>query len=253
MEVQPIGIMAALHDEIAVLLDSMEGVRTQRIGMRDYHSGQLHGRPCVVVLARIGKVAAAATTVTLIREFGVGRLIFSGLAGGVAPEVKVGDIVVGSEFLQHDLDASPLFPRHEIPLLAQSRILADTGLTRHLSQAALDYLQHNWEEDISPATREAFCLSAPRVHTGLIISGDTFVNCASAVQALRHELPQALCVEMEGAAVAQVCHEYGTPFAIVRTVSDRADDAASHDFKGFLQAVASHYSAGILQRMLAAL
>ena len=253
METQAIGIMAALHDEIATLLRSMEGVRTRRIGMRDYHIGNLHGRPCVAVLARVGKVAAAATTVTLIQEFQIKGLIFSGLAGGLAPEVKVGDVVVGTQFLQHDLDASPLFPKYQIPLLDSSRIAADSGLTATLEQAARDYLRRAWQDDINAAARRAFGLSAPQVHTGLIVSGDTFVNGASAVQKLRRELPDALCVEMEGAAVAQICHEYGVRFAIVRTVSDRADDTASHDFSGFLRAVASHYSAGILQRVLVAL
>ena len=248
-----IGIMAALHEEIADLLDRMEAVTTRRIGRRDYHTGLLHGQSCVVVLARIGKVAAAATAVTLIREFNVERLLFTGLAGGVAGHVNVGDVVVGSALLQHDLDASPLFPRHEIPLLARSRIPADAVLSSGLEHAARLYLEEDWPRDISPATRDAFRLSAPRVHVGLIVSGDQFMNCAAAVQALRSELPDALCVEMEGAAVAQVCHEYGARFAIVRTVSDRADDDASHDFSGFLAAVASHYSAGILRRVLDAL
>lgn len=245
--------MAALYEEIADLLDAMEAVTTRRIGMRDYHQGVLHGRPCVVVLARVGKVAAAATAVTLIREFQVDSVIFTGLAGGVAAEVKVGDVVVGATLLQHDMDASPLFPRHEIPLLACSRIATETGLSQALELAARAYLAHDWAQEISPATRETFSLSAPAVHVGLIVSGDQFINRAAAVQALRQELPDALCVEMEGAAVAQICHEYGARFAIVRTVSDRADDSASNDFNDFLSAVASHYSAGILRRVLAAL
>lgn len=250
---QRIGIMAALQEEIASLLERMEDVTTRTIGKRTYHLGQLHGRPCVVVLARIGKVAAAATTVTLIREFQVDRILFSGLAGGVAPQVRVGDVVIGTQLLQHDLDASPLFPRHEVPLLGCSRILSDPHLSAELEQAARAYLGRDWETDIASATRETFGLSAPRVHCGLIVSGDSFVNSAQHVYELRTSLPEALCVEMEGAAVAQVCHEYGARFAIVRTVSDRADEAASHDFNRFLAAVASHYSAGILQRVLDAL
>lgn len=250
MENSRIGIMAALHEEIASLLEAMEAVTTHRIGMREYHVGILHGRPCVAVLARVGKVAAAATTVTLIREFKVDRVIFSGLAGGVAPAVKVGDVVVGSHLLQHDMDASPLFPKHEIPLLASSRIAADGELSTKLERAANAYLKDAWHRDVSAPSRQAFNLAAPRVHIGMIVSGDTFVNSVAAVEKLRKELPEALCVEMEGAAVAQVCHEYGAKFAVVRTVSDRADDTASHDFNGFLTAVASHYSAGILQHVL---
>lgn len=249
---QRIGIMAALHEEISDLLGRMESVTTRRIGGRDYQEGLLHGLPCVVVLARVGKVAAAATAVTLIREFGVDRLVFTGLAGGVAGDVKVGDVVIGASLLQHDLDASPLFPRHEIPLLGCSRVPADAELSGRVEQAACAYLQEGWHHDILAATQDAFGLSVPRVHVGLIVSGDQFVNRAAAVQALRDELPDALCVEMEGAAVAQICHEYGARFAVVRIVSDRADDTASHDFSGFLAAVASHYSAGILRHLLSA-
>lgn len=250
---QRIGIMAALHEEIAALLERMEDVTTRTIGKRAYHIGQLHGRLCVVVLARIGKVAAAATTVTLIREFQVDRIVFSGLAGGLASQVRVGDVVIGTQLLQHDLDASPLFPRHEVPLLGCSRIFADSDLSAELELAARAYFEQDWETDIASATHEAFALSAPQVHCGLIVSGDSFVNSAQHVYELRTSLPEALCVEMEGAAVAQVCHEYGARFAIVRTVSDRADEAASNDFNSFLVAVASHYSAGILQRVLDAL
>lgn len=250
---QRIGIMAAVQGEIAGLLRRLENVTVTRIGMRDYHQGTLHGHACVVVLARMGKVAAAATAVTLIREFGVDCLLFTGLAGGVAENARVGDVVIGTSLLQHDLDASPLFPRHEIPLLACSRIETDKGLSVLLEKAARDYLSRDLERDISPSTMQSFGLSTPQVHIGLIVSGDQFVNSATAVQALRTELPDALCVEMEGAAVAQVCHEYGAPFAIARTVSDRADDNASHDFNGFLEGVASHYSAGILSRALEAL
>lgn len=241
------GIMAAMQGEIAGLLGRMESVAVRRIGMRDYHEGVLHGQPCVVVLARIGKVAAAATAVTLMREFAVDGIVFTGLAGGVAGAVRVGDVVIGTELLQHDLDASPLFPRHEIPLLGRSRVPADAGLAALLAQSTRQYLGEDWHGEISPATRAAFGLEQPRVHAGLIVSGDQFICRAAAVEALRDELPDALCVEMEGAAVAQVCHEYGARFAVARIVSDRADDTACHDFNGFLAEVASHYSAGILR------
>lgn len=250
---QTIGIMAAVQGEIAALLEKMETVTVTRIGMRDYHQGVLHGRPCVVVLARMGKVAAAATAVTLIREFGVQSVLFAGLAGGIAGNARIGDVVVGTMLLQHDLDASPLFPRHEIPLLALSHIETDPELSGLLSQAAQDYLAFDWEQEIPVTTRQAFRLSVPQVHQGLIASGDQFVSSATAAQALRERLPEVLCVEMEGAAVAQICHEYSTPFAIIRTVSDRADDDASHDFNSFLLQVASHYSAGILGRTISLL
>ncbi len=240
-----------MHEEVAGLLQQLQGeVVTQRIGRRDYHRGRLQDQSCVFVLARIGKVAAAATTVTLIREFNVDAVVFVGVAGAVAPEVRVGDMVVAHSLLQHDLDASPIFPRHEIPLLGCSRIQADAGLSARLLQGAQDFLAQDFDQQVAPATRAAFGLSAPRVHQGTIISGDCFVNDAAGVHALRDAVPDALCVEMEGAAVAQICHEYGVPFAVLRSISDRADGSADLDFNAFLHQVAQQYSAGVLLRFL---
>lgn len=248
-----IGIMAAMHDEIAGLVQEMgPDVRVERIGQRDYHVGQLHGQRCVVVLARIGKVAAAATTVTLIREFKVDEIIFTGLAGAVSRDVKVGDVVVAACLLQHDIDASPLFPPYEVPLLGRSRFNADAVLSERLAGCMLEFLEHDFAADVSAATREQFALDAPAIHRGTIISGDQFVGDAARVQGLRSALPDALCVEMEGAAVAQICHEYSLPFAVLRTISDSADDSASVDFNAFLEQVARVYSAGVLRRYLAA-
>lgn len=238
-----------MHDEIAGLLQEMDaGVVTQCIGRRDYHAGTLHGQPCVIVLARIGKVAAAATTVTLIREFDVQKIVFTGLAGAVAPKVSRGDVVVADRLLQHDLDVSPLFPQYEVPLLGRSYFDTCTQLSDRLSQCAQDYLNYDFNTRIDRETREQFGLAIPSVHRGNIISGDQFVSDVRSVQALRTALPDALCVEMEGAAVAQICYEYDIPFAVLRTISDSADDHAGSDFSAFLELVARHYSAGILRR-----
>ena len=241
-----------MHDEIAGLVQEMgSDVVIRRIGQRDYHVGTLHGQRCVVVLARIGKVAAAATTVTLITEFKTQEVIFTGLAGAVAPEVRVGDVVVAQSLLQHDLDASPLCARYGVPLLGRSYFDADTDLSDQLSQCMHDYLHHDFANTVAPEIQEQFNLIAPSVHRGTIISGDQFVGDAGCVRALRDALPDALCVEMEGAAVAQICYEYGVPFAILRTISDSADDSASIDFSAFLENVARVYSAGVLRRYLA--
>jgi adenosylhomocysteine nucleosidase len=98
-----------------------------------------------------------------------------------------------------------------------------------------------------------FGLATPKLHRGLVVSGDRFVSTAAESEALRRDLPEALAVEMEGAAVAQVCHDYGVPFAAVRTISDRADDAAHTDFLRFVAAVASRYSLAVIDAWLAAL
>lgn len=248
-----IGIMAALYDEIAVFLDAMgPDAMVTRIGLRDYYQGEVMGMDCVVVLARVGKVAAAATAVTLIREFDVKTVVFTGLAGAVAPQLKVGDVVVARTLLQHDMDASPLFPRHEIPLLGLSCFEAPTRLTDLMTACARDYLRSGLLTDVSQSTLHRFGVRTPAVHSGMIVSGDCFVNDAARLEDLRSALPDALCVEMEGAAVAQICHEYGAACVVLRTISDHADAGASVDFLAFLTEVARYYSAGILRQFLRA-
>lgn len=247
---RPLGIMAALPQELGDLVEAMRsesGVRTVTHGRRDYHLGTVRGAPCVVTLARIGKVAAAATVSALIHAFDVDAVVFTGVAGGVGREVRIGDVVVADTLTQHDLDASPLFPRFEVPLLGISRFAASPALADQLAAAVERFIA-----DEGAALAQRFGTQLPRMHRGLIISGDQFVASATAVEALREALPDALAVEMEGAAIAQVCHEYGVPCAIVRTVSDTADAHAPASFASFLTDIAGTYSNGILTRFLQA-
>ncbi|CAG2130831.1 5'-methylthioadenosine/adenosylhomocysteine nucleosidase [Ralstonia mannitolilytica] len=248
----PIGIVAALHEEISELLTLLSDAQRVRIGNRDFWTGAFEGQPVVVVLSRVGKVAAATTAAVLITHFGVRAVVFAGVAGALAPGVAVGDVVVSSELLQHDVDASPLFPRWEIPLMGVARFAADAALADALRQSACAALADP-HALLGPAVMQAFGIAAPQVHSGLIVSGDRFV-CTSAESAvLRHALPDTLAVEMEGAAVAQVCDEWGVPFAAIRTISDRADDTASVDFAQFIAQVDSRYSVAILRNWLSAM
>jgi adenosylhomocysteine nucleosidase len=230
-----IAIVSAMHEELAAVLDLMPDEHRQTIAGREFWLGHLHGQPVVAVLSRIGKVAAATTATVLIERFAIDRIVFTGVAGGLAPGVNVGDIVVADAFLQHDLDASPIFPRYQVPLYGVDRFAADPALSDQLASAARSALPN--------AT----------LHRGLVLSGDRFVSTSAESLALRRALPQALAVEMEGAAIAQVCRDYGMPFAAVRTVSDRADDAAHGDFTSFVREVASRCSAVIVEAFLRAL
>ena len=228
-------IVSAMQEELAAVLALMPDERRMTVASRAFWQGHLHGHEVVAVLSRIGKVAAATTATVLIERFGVGRIVFTGVAGGLGPSVHVGDVVVADAFLQHDLDASPIFPRHEVPLYGMSRFQADPALAEALAQAVNTAL---------PQTR---------LHRGLVVSGDRFVSTTAEARALQTTLPDALAVEMEGAAFAQVCHDYGVPFAAVRSISDRADDAAHGDFTEFVRTVASPHSAAIVKALLTAL
>jgi adenosylhomocysteine nucleosidase len=241
-----LAIVSALHDELSALLPHMHGARTEARGGRSFHRGRLAGQDVTLVLSGIGKVAAAATGALLIERFGARAVLFTGVAGGLSPGVAVGDVVVADALLQHDLDASPLFPRWEVPLTGRSRFPTDGPRSRVLAQAVDQVLA------APHPGRSTFGLQAPRCHRGLVVSGDRFVSSAPESAALRAALPDALAVEMEGAALAQVCADFGCPLAVLRTVSDRADDPAHVDFGRFVANVAAEYSRDIVRAALAA-
>ncbi len=244
------GIMSALHEELAAVLADMPNEQRVKVAGRDFWVGHWQGHAVVAVLSRIGKVAAATTATVMLERFGVGALVFTGVAGGLGPQVRVGDVVVANGLVQHDMDASPLFPRHEVPLYGRAVFDSDAHLSGALATAAQQVLQVP-ERHLGSATLAQFHLHAPQVHRGLLVSGDRFVSTTAESEALRSALPTALAVEMEGAAVAQVCLDYGVPFAAVRAISDRADDTAHTDFNRFIAQVASRYSHAILSQWLA--
>jgi adenosylhomocysteine nucleosidase len=237
----PIAILSALAEEQTGLLDALSERQEVVQGGRSYWCGLLYGQPVVLALSRIGKVAAATTATALISHFGVRSMLFTGVAGGLAHGVRVGDLVVADGLLQHDMDASPLFARYEVPLLGRAIFPTDAELRLSLQQAcalALDGLALLQSQ-------------TPSVHTGLVVSGDRFVSGAAEAATLRSDLHRAghqpLAVEMEGAAVAQVCADYGVPLALVRTISDRADDDAHRDFSVFVEEVASVYARAVVR------
>src|SRR5215469_12323527 len=133
----PIGIMAAMQEEIGTLSKELPAEsEVVDDGQRTYHSGPLWGTPMVVVFSRWGKVAAASTATHLISDFGVAEILFTGVAGAARPGLKVGDVVVGARLWQHDMDARPLLPRYEIPLLGRSSFASDEKRRDQLLQAA---------------------------------------------------------------------------------------------------------------------
>jgi adenosylhomocysteine nucleosidase len=248
-----LAIMSATHEELAAIVSALAGVSSQEVGRRHYHRGRLADVEVVAVFSRWGKVAAAATAAHLISAFSASRIVFSGVAGAVDPGLAIGDVVVGSALLQHDMDATPIFPRYEVPLLGKARFTPDAFLREQLRAAAQTFLAADLAQSVPPGQLEHFRVRAPKVVAGVIASGDKFFASAADLGRLRRELPDAACVEMEGAAVAQVCEEYGVPFGIVRTISDSADENSVHDFPRFSREIAGHYSLGILLRFLDAL
>jgi adenosylhomocysteine nucleosidase len=224
---------------------------TEHAGRR-YRHGTLEGQRVTIVQSRIGKVAAALTAASLIRDHEVDAIIFTGIAGALSDDLAIGDVVVATELVQHDLAGPPaMFARGEIPLLGVVELPTDASLTAAAVQAARSFIDDGLDAVVTPEQLAGLGIGRPSVHTGQVATGDEFIE-GELKAVVRTRTPSAVCVDMEGAAVAQVCHELGgVPLCVVRAISDLAGGTASIDFPKFLDQLASHYSYEILRRMLA--
>ncbi|WP_379133393.1 5'-methylthioadenosine/adenosylhomocysteine nucleosidase [Paenibacillus sp. sgz500958] len=226
---QMIGLIGAMDEEIRLLLDGMEDRKTVTKAGTDYFTGIVKGKSVVVCKSGVGKVNAAVTAQILADTFQVSSVLFTGVAGALHPNLEIGDIVISSECMQHDMDATALgFARGVIPYQEVSCFPADSALVALAEQA---------------------CLELDVAHmTGTILSGDRFIADPLEAASL-HEQMGGLCTEMEGAAVAQVCYMNNVPFAILRAMSDKADGSAHVNFAEFTVA-SSLRSHMILEAML---
>lgn len=243
-----IGIMGAMQEEINNLLVQLKDVKTTTLGRRTYYEGELYGKPVVIVFSRWGKVAAATTVNTLLLKFRVTELIFTGVAGVINHSLKVGDVVISNKLFQHDMDARPLMAQYEIPLLGKLFFETEKARQEQTKRAAEKFLM-KINNTISSEDLKEFRIESPKVIIGNIASGDRFIASDADRDIIEQGLPNIACVEMEGAAVAQVCYEFGIPFTIIRTISDAADEHSDMDFTKFIASVASNYSEGIIQEL----
>lgn len=233
-------------DEVKALLKDKTVVQ---IANREFVVGKINNVRCVVAFSKWGKVAASITASLMIQEFGVTDLFFIGTAGALAEGLKVGDIVVSRRLVQHDLDTRPLFERFEIPLLKRVYVGSDYELTELAGKAINNLLEKGVEHMVGEAAVKEFGL-APKLYFGDVASGDQFVSSDEKRLEILGLLPDVLCVEMEGAALAQVCLEFGTPFTVIRTISDTADHNAHVDFGKFINEVANAYSRAIVSEIV---
>ncbi len=217
-------------------------------GSRIYYRGELFGQEVVAVFSRWGKVAAATTVTNLILEFNVDRIVFTGVAGAISPELNVGDVVIGQRLFQHDMDARPLMRRFEIPLTGKTSFETPLQNVETMSQAVHNFLKNN--KEFRKVLTEQNILN-PKMLIGDIASGDLFISSSEMKHALIKNLPSVVCAEMEGAAVAQVCDDYGVPLIVVRIISDSADEEAHTSAIGFVNQHAADYSLSILKEYIA--
>jgi adenosylhomocysteine nucleosidase len=244
-----LGILGAMEEEVGLLRRRLAGPEHHPVAGRTFTTGRLGDHAVVLAECGFGKVAAAATTSTMLDVFDAGPVIFTGVAGGIGPGIAIGDVVVADALAQHDFDASPIVPRFVVPSVGGPTIPADSRLTRLAAEAAAEYLTTRFADEVPHAERDRFSIGTPRVHTGLVASGDRFISDPAEAAALAGALPGLLAVEMEGAATAQVCAERSVPFAVVRSISDRADHHAPTDFTRFVIAVAGPMGSGIVETL----
>ena len=238
--------MAQEIDEVKALLTEKTVVK---IANREFVVGKIGNVRCVVAFSKWGKVAATITATLLIQEFGVTDLFFIGTAGALADGLRVGDIVISKRLVQHDLDARPMMQRFELPLLNRVYINSNSDLTELAGKAVSNLLQNGVENMVGEEAVKEFGL-APTLHFGDIASGDQFINSDEKRNEILSLLPDVQCVEMEGAAVAQVCLEFNVPFTVIRTISDTADHNARVDFGKFIVEVANAYSRAIVLEIM---
>jgi adenosylhomocysteine nucleosidase len=247
-----IGILGAMNEEVSRLKKDLEIEKTEVRGKREYLIGKLYGHDVVLVFSRWGKVAAASTASTLIDRYNVEFLIFVGVAGGISPELNIGDVVISDALVQYDVDASsfPGIEKFEIPLLGIKEIRVPDEIVYLATKAVNSFFINNLNTEDFKKNLKKFGIIKPKVVKGLVASGDKFIASELQVNELRKELPGLKCVEMEGAAVAQVAYEHGKKFLTIRIISDKANEKAAIDFQEFVKNIESHFSYGIVCYLL---
>ncbi len=233
------GIIGALPEEISMLVDSLSDRKDTLIFGQRFYTGRLASKPVVVVESGIGKVNAAFSTTLLLSNFSVGRVIFTGVAGGVNPEYYPGDIVIATTVFHHDFGITD----HEGFKLWQTwDVISKSRNPREFkcdSLMAVSVLKIAEKLKLNPVGQRM-----PKVYAGKIATGDVFVSSRDKAVWLFRDLGAA-ATEMEGAAVAQLCYQLKIPFLIVRSLSDNANNHARMDFDSF-KVVASRNSAGLV-------
>ena len=224
-----LGIIGAMQVEVEILLGAMENKTAMEKAGSTFYEGTLNGLPAVVVQCGVGKVNAAMCTQILCDLYNVTHLVNTGIAGSLCADLDIGDLLVSSDAMYHDMDAVHFgYPFGKVPGMDVTAFPADETMIRYAFAAA---------EAVNPG----------HTRIGRVASGDQFV----AVKELKEKIianTQGLCTEMEGAAIAQTAYRNGLPFVILRAISDKADDYAEMDYPTF-ERIAAHRCAEVTMHL----
>ncbi|WP_077703476.1 5'-methylthioadenosine/S-adenosylhomocysteine nucleosidase [Virgibacillus dokdonensis] len=215
-----IGIIGAMDEEIAFLKDAMYIKKELEVANCLFIEGQLYDKEVVLLQSGIGKVNAAMATTILHERFAPNYIINTGSAGGFATDLEIGDVVISTQVVHHDVDATAFdYAYGQVPQMP-AMYDADVNLVAKVVNVLTDL-------DIS-------------YKKGIIATGDSFMSDGKHVTFVREKFPTMIAAEMEAAAIAQVCYQYATPFVIIRALSDIAGKESSVSFDAFLKTAATN-------------
>ena len=217
-----VGIIGAMDLEVQALKGLMDNAVVETISTIDFYKGNINGVETVVAVAGVGKVNAAVCTQILIDVFDVKAVINTGIAGSLKAEINIGDLVISSDLVHHDMDAVSFgYPKGQIPQMDVFSFEADRALADLAEKVC---------EEVNPEIQ---------VFHGRVVSGDQFIADKETKENIS-TLFAGYCTEMEGAAIAQTAHLNEVPFVVLRAISDKADDSASMDYPTFEKQAVAH-------------
>lgn len=226
-----LGIIGAMEEEVTGLKQNMTVEKTVKKASMEFLQGTLGEKPVVVVRCGIGKVNAAICTQILMDEFHVDAIVNTGIAGSLKNEINIGDIVLSTDALQHDMDTTGFgYEYGVIPRMDTSVFRADERLLALAKECC---------ERVNPEIS---------VFKGRVVSGDQFISDKAKKDWIIEHF-QGYCTEMEGAAIAQTAYLNQVPFLIVRAISDKADNSAQMDYDEFERKAIEH-SVNLMKEMV---
>lgn len=214
-----LAVMGAMEEEIEPLLEHFTDVKVTEFAKNKYYEVTYNGLEIVIAYSKIGKVFASLTASTLIEKFGCDTLLFSGVAGGINPELKIGDLIIANKLCQHDLDITAF--GHPHGFVPGGAVFVETS------------------KELNSIAKEVASENGLKVIEGVIATGDQFVHSTERKEFIESTF-KADALEMEGASVAVVCDALNVPCFILRAISDTADMDAGFDFDEFLKSSAKN-------------
>ena len=217
-----LGIIGAMDEEVAKIKEHMTDVEVHSKASMDFYKGFLNGKEAVVVRSGIGKVNAGICTQILVDDYEVDAVINTGIAGSLNKDIDIGDIVLSTDTLEHDMDAVSFgYPLGQIPRMDTLSFTADEPMAELAEKVC-----HQVNPEI-------------KVFRGRVVSGDQFISDRATKDRITAQF-HGFCTEMEGAAIAQAAYLNQIPFIVIRAISDKADDSASEDYPTFEKKAVEH-------------